>query len=52
MCKNGNPNCNHERAPRGSKTGTQGKKGSFDRSKIPNELCLEVMRAVGKIKTN
>jgi len=52
MCKNGNPNCNHERAPRGSKTGTQGKKGSFDRSKIPNELCLEVMRAVEKIKTN
>lgn len=52
MCKNGNPNCSHERAPRGSKTGTQGKKGSFDRSKIPNELCLEVMHAVGKIKTN
>jgi hypothetical protein len=46
MCKNGNPNCNHERAPRGSKTGTQGKKGSFDRSKIPNVLCMEVMNAL------
>ena len=43
MCKNGNPNCNHERAPRGSKTGTQGKKGSFNRSKIPNELCNEIL---------
>jgi hypothetical protein len=52
-CKNGNPNCNHERAPRGSKTGTQGKKGSFDRSKIPNELCMEVMRTVEILnKTN
>jgi hypothetical protein len=45
-CKNGNPDCHHERAPRGSRTGTQGKKGSFDRSIIPNELCEEVMSAV------
>jgi len=45
-CKNGNPDCHHERAPRGSRTGTQGKKGSFDRSMIPNELCEEVMSAV------
>lgn len=37
MCKNGNP-C-HESAPRGSKTSTQGLKGSKERSIIPKELC-------------
>lgn len=37
MCKNGSP-C-HEPAPRGSKTGTQGLKGSKDRSVIPAALC-------------
>lgn len=36
-CKNGD-SC-HERAPRGSKTGTQGIKGSKDRSRIPDALC-------------
>jgi len=35
--------CHHESAPRGSKTGTQGKKGSYDRSKIPYELCYEIL---------
>ena len=43
QCKNGNPNCHHQRAPRGSKTGTQGRKGSYERSIIPHELCLEVL---------
>jgi len=37
MCKNGDP-C-HEKAPRGSKTGTQGLKGSKERSIIPDLLC-------------
>lgn len=37
MCKNGDK-C-HEAAPRGSKTGTQGLKGSKERSVIPEELC-------------
>lgn len=37
MCKNGDP-C-HEAAPRGSKTGTQGLKGSKERSAIPAALC-------------
>lgn len=41
MCKNGD-SC-HVSAPRGSKTGTQGLGASFDRSKIPEELCLEVL---------
>lgn len=43
MCKNGSP-C-HEAAPRGARTGTQGLKGAFERSKIPNDLCDEVIRA-------
>lgn len=43
MCHNGNKSCRHQPAPRGSKTGTQGKKGSYERSKIPNELCLEIL---------
>lgn len=37
MCKNGDK-C-HEAAPRGSKTGTQGLKGSKERSIIPKDLC-------------
>ena len=43
MCKNGDP-C-HVAAPRGSKTGTQGLKGSYERSKIPEELCLEILKS-------
>lgn len=41
MCKNGMP-C-HESAPRGSRTGTQGIKGSIDRSRIPSELCEHIV---------
>ena len=41
MCKNGD-GC-HEAAPRGSKTGTQGLKGSKERSVIPNELCEHIV---------
>lgn len=36
-CKNGMP-C-HVSAPRGSRTGTQGIKGTVDRSRIPDKLC-------------
>lgn len=43
MCKNGDP-C-HIAAPRGSKTGTQGLKGAYNRSKIPHELCLEILKS-------
>jgi len=46
QCKNGNPNCQHERAPRGSKTGTQGKKGSYQRSLIPSQLCIDILKSV------
>lgn len=45
VCKNGNPDCEHERAPRGAKTGTQGLKGNAERSLIPYELCEEIMLA-------
>lgn len=41
MCKNGDP-C-HEPAPRGSRTGTQGLKGSRERSKIPVKLCEHIV---------
>jgi len=37
--------CHHEPAPRGSRTGTQGRKGSYERSRLPYELCLEVLQA-------
>lgn len=43
VCHNGNRNCHHTPAPRGSKTGTQGRKGSYERSKIPQELCREIL---------
>jgi len=42
MCKNGD-NC-HIAAPRGSKTGTQGLKDSKDRSVVPEQLCLEIIK--------
>lgn len=37
--------CHHEAARRGAKTGTQGKKGSYERSIIPEQLCLEILTA-------
>jgi site-specific DNA-cytosine methylase len=43
MCFNGNTNCHHQSAPRGSKTGTQGKKGNLERSIIPQELCKHIV---------
>lgn len=55
MCKNYKYNksgeiidkhCHHESARRGAKTGTQGLKGSYERSKIPQQLCEEILRSV------
>lgn len=48
MCFNGNENCHHESAPRGSKTGTQGMKGNYERSKIPYELCKEILLSINE----
>ena len=45
MCYNGNKNCHHQPSPRGSKTGTQGKKGHYERSKIPEQLCNEILNS-------
>lgn len=41
MCKNGDP-C-HTPAPRGAKTGTQGLRGSKERSVIPAALCEHIV---------
>lgn len=41
-----NRHCHHESARRGSKTGTQGKKGSYNRSKIPTELCESILSSL------
>ena len=38
--------CHHESARRGAKTGTQGRKDSYNRSKIPKELCLEILKTL------
>ena len=46
MCKNGDK-C-HEPAPRGSKTGTQGLKGSKERAVIPEELCDYIVELCDK----
>lgn len=55
MCKNYKYNketgeiidkhCHHESARRGARTGTQGRKDSYNRSKIPNELCKEIIES-------
>ena len=45
MCKNGD-SC-HVAAPRGSKTGTQGIATYYDRSRVPEELCKEILETVG-----
>tara|TARA_R110002020_G_scaffold142407_2_gene314567 strand:+ start:227 stop:850 length:624 start_codon:yes stop_codon:yes gene_type:complete len=46
ICFNGNVNCKHEAAPRGSKTGTQGRKNNYERSKIPSELIKEILLTI------
>ncbi len=50
--RNGIKHCHHESAPRGSKTGTQGKKGSYERSKIPHELCTEILTSEISVNNN
>ena len=42
MCKKGD-SC-HVPAPRGSKTGTQGRKSKIERSLIPDELCNQIVQ--------
>ena len=45
-CKNGNPDCHHQPAPRGSRTGTQGLKNAYERSKVPEKLCEEIIEGI------
>lgn len=44
MCHNGNTD--HEAAPRGAKTGTQGIKGAAERSVVPWELWDEILTVI------
>jgi site-specific DNA-cytosine methylase len=48
QCHNGNTNCHHEAAPRGSRTGTQGLTTNYERSKIPTQLCKDIIQATEK----
>ena len=43
QCFAGNTKCHHEAAPRGSKTGTQGLKNNYERSKIPEKLLIDII---------
>tara|TARA_R110000851_G_scaffold258857_3_gene411325 strand:+ start:552 stop:1178 length:627 start_codon:yes stop_codon:yes gene_type:complete len=47
MCFNGNKDCHHAPAPRGSKTGTQGLKGDYLRSQIPAALFEDLFAEIG-----
>jgi hypothetical protein len=42
MCYNGATD--HESAPRGAKTGTQGLKGAKERGRIPKQFCEEILK--------
>ena len=45
-CFNGNKNCHHQASPRGSKTGTQGLKNNYERSRIPPQLIKEIIQSI------
>ena len=51
LCFNGNRDCHHEPAPRGSSTGTQGLKSTYLKSQLPEELCDELYRLCLKGET-
>lgn len=46
MCHNGNPD--HESAPRGARTGTQGIKGAAERAIVPWQLWEDLLTAIEK----
>jgi len=53
ICYNGNVKCQHEPAPRGSSTGVQGLIDNYERSKIPQQLCIDVIKSSSrKINAN
>jgi hypothetical protein len=54
-CFNGNIKCHHDKQPRGYDAkknsgalgkGTQGKKDNYERSKVPYELCKEILKSI------
>ena len=45
-CHNGNRECHHQPAPRGSRTGTQGLRGNKERSVIPPKLFYDLFEAI------
>ena len=45
-CFNGNKNCHHQPAPRGSRTGTQGLQNAYEKSKVPEQLCEEILKSI------
>ncbi len=49
-CFNGNKDCHHEAAPRGSKTGTQGLSNDIERSRIPPKLIHEIFEVLNTPK--
>jgi site-specific DNA-cytosine methylase len=49
ICFNNNVKCSHEKAPRGSKMGTQGYSSSYTRSTIPKNLCLEIIESIKRV---
>ena len=49
VCWNGNKYCHHAPAPRGSKTGTQGRGNAYERSKVPEQLCNEILQTIEEI---
>jgi len=60
-CFNGNKKCHHDKQPRGYAAkkasgalgkGTQGKANNYERSKIPELLCREIIEATLKRKRN
>ena len=48
VCRNGNKECHHQSAPRGSRTGTQGLKNARERSRIPKKLCEHIFNLCNK----
>jgi len=47
LCKKSNPDCHHDKSPRGSHDkGTNGLKNHYERSKVPPELCREILQSL------
>lgn len=44
-CWNNNRKCHHDKSPRGSGNGTSSLSNAYERSKIPEKLCNEIIKA-------